>query len=208
MNTSTFPSTRRRNARVTVAVFLALSVLFGIVSKARPAAAAGNASFTNLKVTTTDTTATIAFDAKPYVGITVTVGTSLDPTISKVGEVVLPVNATGHYTATFGGLKPSTGYSFRLWSPYLYTYTDITLLVTKPPMFRNVMPTVLYDTASIDFDYVGTGPITVTLSKTLDFTTHYFQRKVLSVPSSGNHWHSYFTKIDAGTAYAFQITAV
>ncbi|HTL86151.1 MAG TPA: hypothetical protein VL856_13265 [Acidimicrobiia bacterium] len=207
MNSSTIPSTRRRTVRSTLVVFVALSVLFGIISKARPASAAGNASFTNVTVTTTDTTATIAFDAKPYVGITVTVGTSLDPTISKVGEVILPVNGTNHYTATFAGLKPSTGYSFRLWSPYLYTYTDISLLVTKAPMFHNVMPTVLYDTASIDFDYLGSGPVTVTISKTFDFTTNYFQRKTLPAPSSGHHWHSYFTKLDAGTAFAFKLTA-
>ena len=192
---------RRPPARTALVGVLALVLAlgFGALAATRPAAAAGNASFTNVAVTTTDASATISFDSSAFTSVYVTIGTGLDPTTSKVAEVVLPVSATHHYTTTIYGLKPSTAYSFRLWSAYMYTYTDITLLATKAPSFHNVFASVQYVKATIDFDFYGKGPVTVTISKTLDFTTNWYMRKTLSSPSSGTHWWTSFADLDAGT---------
>jgi hypothetical protein len=51
-------------------------------------------------------------------------------------------------------------------------YTDITSLATKPPYFRNTLPSVQYVRGSTDFDYDGVGPVTVTLSKSFDFVSN------------------------------------
>lgn len=200
---------QRRPARTALVGVLALVLALGVgaLVAGRPAAAAGNTSFTNVTVTTTDSSATISFDSSAFTSVYVTIGTGLDPTTSTVAQVVLPVSATHHYTTTIYNLKPSTGYSFRLWSAYMYTYTDITMLVTKAASFHNVFASVQYVKSTIDFDYYGKGPVTVTISKTLDFTTNYYMRKTLSAPSSGTHWWTSFSDMDAGTAYAFQISA-
>src|SRR5215475_5505503 len=169
MSTGTSPSRPRRVWRHVVfgCALLALLPTFAACVPVVPPSGPGNASFKNVAVTTTSTAATITFTSPVPGAITVTVGTSPDPTTSKVGEVVLAHQASLKYSATIGGLKPKTGYSFRLAAAGVTPYTDITLLVTKPPVFRNVMTHVHNVDATIDFDYDGVGPVTVTISKTL-----------------------------------------
>src|SRR5262245_14289782 len=114
MSTATNPARPRRVWRRVVfgCALLALVPTFAACVPVVPPSGPGNASFKNVAVTTTSTTATITFQSAVAGNVTVTVGTSLDPTTSKVGQVVLTHQATLKYSATIGGLKPKTGYSF------------------------------------------------------------------------------------------------
>src|SRR5436190_789336 len=81
-----------------------------------------------------------------------------------------------------GGLTQKTGYSFRLATPLIAAYTDITSIVTpaEPLVFKNVVGYVDNVNAIVGFNYPGAGPVTVSFAKNLDFDSDWARKVVLT----------------------------
>jgi hypothetical protein len=197
-------SVPRRIATVLIVVLAAGMSFAGPL--AGPAHAA-TPPFSNVQVVNGSTSVKISFDAPLALAPRVTVGTGLDPLTSAVAQKQLSYRASHHYSTTMKGLKPTTGYSFRLDWTY-DSYVDITSIVTLPaPMqFTNVKASVKYVSATVAFDFPGPGPVTLTISKSLDFQ-QYFKKLVVNSPNASGRWSITATQLDANTGYAFQLTA-